>query len=261
MRSLDFTAPDSATLLLASGAQDGTVRLWRFTPSLASSAQPTASAAPSAAGDDFDALAARLEGNVRSRVQDLVTAAQSFTLGTGAAGGEAQRWDVRLDALLAAHDSWVTGVRWAPSSAPDERIAALLSASADNSAILWCPASALGNTPSDALPLFRDVERAAKHGDEAEKETWMPLQRFGDLGNQGSVALGLMGALWLGAQSGQDGGVEMGKAVVAHGWNGALRLWMVHEGKWVGSPTGSGHFAAVRSARWEPQGRYFVTGG
>lgn len=244
MRSLDFAAPETgpSTLLLASSAQDGAIRLWRLARGEAEKRSEKSEP------DAFDAMARRLEGGTRDRPQDLVTAAQRFVLGD-------HQWSVRSDALLVGHDNWVTGVRWAARSADGRQPAALLSASSDNSVILWGPESALGAPPGAPLPSFG----ADAAGASAAHDTWMPLQRFGDLGNQGSVALGFMGALWWPSREG-----DCGRAVLAHGWNGALHLWTVAEedgsAAWKARPCGTGHFEGVNSARWEPEGRYFATG-
>ncbi|CEH17802.1 RNA polymerase II elongator complex, subunit ELP2, WD repeat superfamily [Ceraceosorus bombacis] len=228
VRSLDFVQPRQAskTLLLASGAQDCSVRLWRLSSAedaAASSSEAVAEkreAAPQQL-DAFDQLASKLESNFSAqpkRSRDLVTASQSFALGE-------ERWRARLDALLAAHEGWVTSVRWA-SSAPvhagaraqtsTEReagaYAALLSSSADNSAIHWGPASALASAVDQPLARFEASERRGESEEDQSRYV-----------------------------------VRKEEETNASAWRNVF------------AP--AGHWQRINAAKWEPQGKYFATAG
>lgn len=117
VRALDFTTCDNGDILLASGSQDATVRLWRFHP-------PDNS-----------------ESNKFSLQEQLIQVGQT-------------KLAVRHDALLAGHDGWIYGVHWHPPVVTEtgtciqpER---LLSASMDKTVIVWSPEKESGVWLEDA---------------------------------------------------------------------------------------------------------------
>ncbi len=131
------------TLMLASGSQDGSVRLWKIAPSLADDAdhQPDAAPTSSRADHDFEQMASKIESDQSTKAGEISTRAHPFSVTS--ADGLTQSWSVTFDALLVGHDNWVTGVRWHPAASSHgqhgHQPAALLSSSADNSLILWTP--------------------------------------------------------------------------------------------------------------------------
>lgn len=145
------------------------------------------------------------------------------------------------------HDAWVTGLHWAPamsSSAPAPL--QLLSASADRSMILWTPeASAADHSSSSAgAPLASSI--------------WTSTRRFGEFSS--ATNLGFFGALW---------GKE-GRSVLASGWGGSWHVWRQEGGEEEGEAEGgewepvvatAGHFGAVKSVQWEPEGEYLLSAG
>lgn len=247
VRSLDFCQIQSAvtpTLMLATGAQDGTVRLWKV--------QQSAAAQHGAAKtlDEFERLAAQIEDDVEE--ETIATKAQAFQSGNA-------RWDVSFDALLTGHEHWVTGTRWAPLDG-ERQPAALLSSSADNSVILWTPASSVTEAISNTvLPSFPPPPVGE---DAEEQDVWVSVQRFGELGNVGSAANGMYGALWDPSMSSSSSS----QMALGHGYGGAVHLWRRqlrggHLGQWKAQAGLGGHFAPSTCVRWEPRGQYLISGG
>ncbi|KZW03964.1 WD40 repeat-like protein [Exidia glandulosa HHB12029] len=159
VRSLSFSHsinPHGQTLSLASGSQDGTIRLWQF----ASASTKPQTGLEDAADDLLDAFEASLDevGDEGGRQISL----KRHTLGVKAADGSTKTYHVTFDALLVGHEAGVTSVAWRPG-AP-----ILLSTSTDSSVILWTNDSASG--------------------------LWINAQRFGDIGGQ--KLGGFVGGLW-----------------------------------------------------------------
>lgn len=256
VRSLDFCRVNSnggelASLMLASGAQDNSVRLWHVAPSAGGASDNIES--NTAAADDFDRLVSRIED--ANADEAIATKSQAFT----SAG---KRWSVSLDALLAGHEHWVTGVRWAPAplARNEQQAAALLSSSADNSVILWMPSLDMSQAVTSlSLPPFDMSMERHSH----EQNVWVPVQRSGELGNTGSAANGMYGAVWH-PMSGRAGKSRQG--VVGHGYGGAIHLWsreVIQDNAqpWQARPGRGGHFAPANALRWEPAGDYLISGG
>lgn len=252
VRSLDFCRiQDSRTpaLMLATGAQDGSIRLWRV-ERLANSSS-AASSAPLKELDDFDRLAMQIEDD--AEVETIATKAQTFVCGDA-------RWDVSLDALLTGHEHWITGARWAPLDG-DRQPAAILSSSSDNSVILWVPSSGISEAVSSTvLPRFPRAHE--KTGQKEEQDVWVSIQRFGELGNVGSAANGMYGALWDPCMS----STYKKQTALGHGYGGAIQIWSRQQedgrlGSWKAQSGMGGHFAPSTCVRWEPSGQYFITGG
>jgi WD40 repeat protein len=130
------------------------------------------------------------------------------------------KYSLAFSALLQGHDTWVTSLHFSPPS-PTTPLQ-LLSASADNSLILWAP------HPSSS----------------AEAPIWFPQNRFGQVSVKG---LGFFGALWAGA----DGARE----VLASGWAGGWNVWReaadpAAPGGWKELMGPTGHFDGVKSVAW-----------
>lgn len=134
------------------------------------------------------------------------------------------------EAVLLGHDTWITGLHWAPPSASPSEPLRLLSASADRSMILW--------TPSPG----------------SSSAVWTGTKRFGEFTSQ--TNLGFFGALWgLGANT-----------VLAHGWQGSWHVWRQEGeggtmGDWQARVATGGHFGAVKTLAWEPKGEFLISAG
>lgn len=134
------------------------------------------------------------------------------------------------EAVLLGHDSWVTGLHWARSTlSTHSQQLRLLSASADRSLILWTPSES--GTSSDSI--------------------WTNHRRFGEFSS--ATNLGFFGALW-----GKESNV-----VLAHGWGGSWHVWRTTDAEdaWEPILAVGGHFEAVKSIAWEPQGEYLLSAG
>lgn len=161
VRSLSFaTNVEDNALTLASGSQDGTIRLWQFT-----SASAKIDAQSSDTADDLlDAFEASLDevgdGGEGGRQISL----KRHTLSVKVEDNSTRTFHVTFDALLVGHEAGVTSISWSPSSPT------LMSTSTDSSVILW---------------------RA-----EPVSGLWINAQRFGDIGGQ--KLGGFIGGLWAG---------------------------------------------------------------
>lgn len=255
VRSLDFCRvqeAQSSSLMLATGSQDGSVRLWRVEKSTSSTSVNTI---PSKDLDEFERLAIQIEGN--NEEETIATKAQMFQCDNA-------RWNVSLDALLSGHEHWITGTRWAPLDG-DRQPAAILSSSSDNSVIMWVPSSGIQEAMSSTrLPTFAEAHRNTKRQAERveEQDVWVSVQRFGELGSVGSAANGMYGALWDPTMSGGN----KRQAALGHGYGGAIHLWSRQDkngqlDSWKSQSGLGGHFAPSTCVRWDPSGQYFITGG
>ncbi|GAA5940941.1 Elongator subunit ELP2 [Sporobolomyces koalae] len=257
IRCLSFTTPlprsDSSTqraptgydiapgeVLLASGGQDNYIRLWRFTrlsrtPTTATTI--TTETKPSKATDAFSALdeleKTLVEKNPSTRNQhgELRVKAHDFSIeGDG-------EFSCSSEAVLLGHESWVTGLNWAPftsTTLPDDDSTTLrlLSASADRSMILWTPLQTHEPTTSAASTL------------------WTSQHRFGEFSSV--TNLGFFGALW-----GKDA-----RTVLASGWGGSWHVWNARTGEideWEPQVATTGHLAKVSQVVWEPEGEYLLS--
>lgn len=107
IRSLDYAIFDKNEALLASGSQDGTIRLWRF----------------SVVKDNDD---------ITETEYDIMT------IGL-------RKFHVSLESVLSGHEHWVSGVTWHPVITHDDghfnRPIKLLSTALDKTIIIWEPNS------------------------------------------------------------------------------------------------------------------------
>ncbi|EIW70033.1 hypothetical protein TREMEDRAFT_68443 [Tremella mesenterica DSM 1558] len=184
--SSSSTASSSTTnsdLLLASGSQDGFIRLWRISPTKKFS-DLNGNINSLEMLDDFERRLAGEGGSTQ-----ISTKAHVLSLEEG-------KWDITLEALLVGHEGGVTDLNWSPipssldSSESPLRPPRLLSTASDNSMIIWQPS-------------------------EGDDGIWIPAHRFGALGGKG---LAVFGAVWgkdgNGVMSaGWNGGVERWKKI------------------------------------------------
>ncbi|ORY89477.1 WD40-repeat-containing domain protein [Leucosporidium creatinivorum] len=240
---IDFTKAlslegHSDWVLLASGSQDNYIRLWRFSRlSHQTTAPPTPTTTGLEALDELErALDAPLEdtgaGELRVKAHDW------RLVGDG-------EFSCSAEAVLLGHDAWVTGLHWAPRPMDDPNAPAplqLLSASADRSMILWTPEESAVDPSSSTAPTKASI--------------WTSARRFGEFSS--ATNLGFFGALW----------GTMGRSVLASGWGGSWHVWRCKEeeedlenAEWEPVVAVAGHFAAVKSVQWEPEGEYLLSAG
>ncbi|KAL1760072.1 quinon protein alcohol dehydrogenase-like superfamily [Schizophyllum commune] len=172
VRALAFREPTSAdegsssarqepsALVLASGAQDASIRLWNIEPVRRGSTDGT--------DDLLDAFEASL-GETTDGEEGGRQITMKRHLITVKAGESTQQYSVTFDALLVGHEAGVTSLSWRPAGDYPDPAPTLLSTSTDSSLILWSPA------PTGTL--------------------WVTRQRFGDVGGQRLG--GFVGGLWV----------------------------------------------------------------
>ncbi|KAH7908505.1 WD40-repeat-containing domain protein [Hygrophoropsis aurantiaca] len=239
VRALAFRTPplQQDALVLASGSQDGTIRLWNVEVLVkAKSQESDASGVPDQLNDELlDAFEASLgdltdaeEGGRQISLKRHVLTVKSELSGS-------QQFTITFDALLIGHEAGVTSLSWSPSSSSTPT---LLSTSTDSSLILWSPSTILASHLTSSI--------------------WINRQRFGDVGGQRLG--GFVGGLW--ARGGND--------ALAWGWNGGWRRWQcASDGSvqnssiesWTEIGAIGGHNGPVKDIDWSPQGEYLISVG
>ncbi|EJF62930.1 WD40 repeat-like protein [Dichomitus squalens LYAD-421 SS1] len=225
VKCLAFKPPgsDAGPLVLSSGSQDATVRLWNIEPF----SQTALSASESTSGETDDLLDA-FEASLVN-LEDAEDGGRSISLKrhiltVKSAPGNSQLFSVTFDALLIGHEAGVTSLSWRPQQS-DSSVPTLLSTSTDSSLILWSPSTVLTSS-NDGTTL------------------WINRQRFGDVGGQRLG--GFVGGLW--AVNGRD--------TMAWGWNDTAEN---HLEEWTEVGAITGHRAPIRSIAWSPRGEYLIS--
>ncbi|KAJ1926862.1 Elongator subunit elp2 [Tieghemiomyces parasiticus] len=275
VRSLSFArfdgGPDNDDddyLMLASGAQDKYIRLWKFVPYRAAFTSTATNATtdktisdPANVYDDtaelsteqmLEALQEAL-GQTGSSVKNyqlttrLSTKAQLMVVGGSSGDSDNKdntealaRFAVSIEAVVLGHDDWVHSVQWQPRCAINGTVvqpAGFVSTSADKSMIVWRPDPATG--------------------------IWISTARVGEMG--GMSTLGFFDGMFS----------PDGRHLLAHGATGAFHMWsavpntdstdgedgdgLETDVTWTPQFTVSGHTRAVQSLAWDPRARYLVT--
>ncbi|EGG11642.1 uncharacterized protein MELLADRAFT_90995 [Melampsora larici-populina 98AG31] len=252
-QSEDFISDpnNSDDVLLASGSQDGYIRLWRCskaydpTPETAndvkSQAHDESAGTASALEDPFKALdeltqTLKDEGKIPSQSEaegsrqpsHLKVEMKRYRI-SHPNGRSA--WNMTSEAVLFGHEGWITNVHWALG--PGKQLQ-LISTSSDRSMIIWKP--------------------SAEHNG-----IWLNSDRFGEL--TGSTNLGFFGAhhFW-NHESGQE-------TVLASGWTGGWHRWS-RQGSvspslagalWEPQIAPTGHSQSVTGLEWDREGEYILS--
>lgn len=191
--------PDSE-LWLASASQDKSIRIWRMTRDEVDSQ-----------GTSDDKLAVE---------QSLMAKVYQIRAGS-------VRLSITFEALLLGHEDWIYTASWDPQP----RSLRLLTASADNSLIIWEP------EPSSGI--------------------WVSKSRLGEIsGQKGAIsATGSTGGFWIALWS------PTADAVTCLGRTGSWRLWQFDTDRsyWVQKPSLTGHTKAVTDLSWTSRGEYLLS--
>ncbi|KAF8897476.1 WD40-repeat-containing domain protein [Infundibulicybe gibba] len=245
VRGLAFRPPvhTGDALILASGSQDATIRLWTIEQLNQGGWEQNNNA--ETAGDPLsdellDAFEAALgslgDGEEGGRQISLKRHLMSVTT-----QGRRQQYSITFDALLVGHEAGVTSLAWRPATA--SQTPTLLSSSTDSSLILWSPSAALVS------------------GHPTAPVIWTNRQRFGDIGGQRLG--GFVGGRW----------TSKGHEVHAWGWAGGWRRWKCEapskEGQefqdreeiWTEVGAIGGHNGPVKGLNWSPGGEYLISAG
>ncbi|EKM80342.1 hypothetical protein AGABI1DRAFT_73447 [Agaricus bisporus var. burnettii JB137-S8] len=183
IRALTFKAPCTSeeTLVLASGSQDATIRLWNIEP--LKNAEVAAGPGDQPRDDLLDAFEASLGeiGETEEGGRQISLKRHILTIRSIDGRQASRQYAVTFDALLIGHEFGITSLSWRPSLGPDST-PTILSSSTDSSLILWSPSTVLGSTQDSTTSI------------------WINRQRFGDVGGQRLG--GFVGSLW--ARGGQE---------------------------------------------------------
>ncbi|KIJ56528.1 hypothetical protein M422DRAFT_22691 [Sphaerobolus stellatus SS14] len=220
-----------AQLTLASGSQDGTIRLWTI--------DETAAPRVTTSKDDiFDAFEASLGEFAEGEEGGRQMSAKRHIMAVRSLSGDLYHFSLTFDALLVGHEAGITSLSWMPEHSSSQHGLTLLSTSVDSSLILWSSANIPDSNSSGSSSAI-----------------WINQQRFGDVGGQRFG--GFIGGLW----------ADQGKEALAWGWNGGWRRWQslsLHgdpRAQWQEKGAITGHQGIVKSVAWDSRGDYILSTG
>ncbi|KIY51598.1 WD40 repeat-like protein [Fistulina hepatica ATCC 64428] len=253
VKSLAFktsTLPDGQPqLVLASGSNDASIRLWNVDPIRTSNVARSPNAPDSLTDellDEFEAslgeLAEGEEGSAQISLKRHVLTVKSKDSDSN------RQFSITFDALLVGHEAGITSLAWKPGN---DSVPTLMSSSTDSSIILWSPSSVLVRS---------GLEDAARQS----TSIWINCQRFGDVGGQRLG--GFVGSLW----------ACNGSEALAWGWQGGWRRWRcsavvdtsatslsdsLEMETWTEVGAVSGHHGPVKDLSWSPDGNFLISAG
>lgn len=236
IKSLAFKCDISgaAALTLASGSQDGTIRLWNI--ERYEKDKKLSESTDELSDDLLDSFEASL-GELADEEGGRQISLKRHIFATKGSDGRTIQYTITFDALLIGHEAGVTSLAWRPSlevsSTP-----VLLSTSVDSSVILWSPTDVPGSQGGKSTSL------------------WINQQRFGDVGGQRLG--GFVGALW----------ARGGREALGWGWAGGWRRWRSEVSEldpsretWREVNAISGHNGIVQSVSWSTGGELLISSG
>ncbi|KAG5646628.1 hypothetical protein DXG03_002932 [Asterophora parasitica] len=241
VKALDFLVPHSADqpLILASGSQDATIRLWTIEPYNRDVSTPRNYQAAEGLSDELlDAFEASLGDVGEAEEGGKQISLKRHVLTVKSDQGSSQQYSITFDALLVGHEAAVTSLAWKTSSSSlTSPTPTLLSTSTDSSVILWSPSTIGAPTQEDSTSI------------------WINRQRFGDIGGQRLG--GFVGGAW----------AKNGNEALAWGWAGGWRRWVsssserARDEAWAEAGAIGGHNGPVKGIDWSPSGRYLLSSG
>ncbi|KAJ3764130.1 WD40-repeat-containing domain protein [Lentinula raphanica] len=234
IRGLSFSFPETdGSLVLASGSQDATIRLWNIEVYKKGVQSPSSEGLGSddlldafeeSLGDFGDAEEGGRQISLKRHIFSVKSKQESFL------------FSVTFDALLVGHEAGITSVSWRPPNSQNST-PTLLSTSTDSSLIFWSPTTMNTNSKDRTSSI------------------WINRERFGDIGGQRLG--GFVGGIWR----------RDGNEALAWGWSGGWRRWrwvspsLDNDEIWEESGAIGGHRGSVKSVDWSPTGTFLMSTG
>ncbi|GLB33740.1 putative WD40 repeat-like protein [Lyophyllum shimeji] len=238
VKALDFLAPTSPDepLVLASGSQDATIRLWTVELWGRENSVPKNRSGEGLTDELLDAFEASLADLGEAEEGGRQISLKRHILTVKSDQGNSQQYSISFDALLIGHEAGVTSLAWKPPS--PGAVSTLLSTSTDSSVILWSPSTVVAPTQDGSTSI------------------WITRHRFGDIGGQRLG--GFVGGAW----------AKQGNEALAWGWAGGWRRWIrdaspefANNDVWFEAGAISGHNGPVKGLDWSPTGSYLLSAG
>ncbi|CAH8592868.1 unnamed protein product [Heterobilharzia americana] len=195
IRCIDVCVDQVSTIpivLIATGGQDSIVRLWRLFSTV----------------NDIIMIGCEPEKSIHLQLPEQFINKNIHLCLTS-------------ESVLASHENWVTGVRWAPTTNVQVFPPNLLTCSMDKSLIIWEPPSENSTESSDMCSLWKEKTR---------------LGHFGDTG------LSIMDCHWL---------PNDGTKVFGHTFQGSISIWFKSDKEfWLPALPLTGHVGPVADLSW-----------